>query len=101
MTDLNEVSGRRRVNVASLDPAERNLRRAVHKTIRKVTEDVEERFHFNTAIASVMELLNTLQSAESCTPQSAAVMREALQSVVLLDGPLCAAHHRRVVAAYG
>ncbi|MBI5483762.1 MAG: class I tRNA ligase family protein, partial [Deltaproteobacteria bacterium] len=84
---LDEISGAPVLDAASLDPAERNLRRAVHKTIRKVTEDVEERFHFNTAIASVMELLNTLQPAESGTAQSAAVMREALQSVVLLMAP--------------
>lgn len=72
------------LNVETLTPEDRNLRRAVHKTIRKVTEDVEERFHFNTAIASVMELLNTLQSAS--TPSSP-VMKEALESVILLMAP--------------
>lgn len=75
------------LNVSLLSPEERDLRRAVHKTIRKVTEDIEERFHFNTAIASVMELLNTLQSAELSTPQFPAVMKEALHSVVLLMAP--------------
>ncbi|MDD2736463.1 MAG: leucine--tRNA ligase [Desulfuromonadaceae bacterium] len=80
-------------NAGPLDPAsltaeERNLRRAVHKTIRKVTEDLDESFHFNTAIASVMELLNILQPAELASPQFPAVMKEALQSVVLLLSPL-------------
>ncbi len=75
------------VEVASLTTDERNLRRAVHKTIRKVTEDVEERFHFNTAIASVMELLNTLQAYEGGSSQSDAIMKEALESVVLLMAP--------------
>lgn len=75
------------VDVASLTPDERSLRRAVHKTIRKVTEDVEERFHFNTAIASVMELLNTLQSFEQSSSGSSAVLKEALESVVLLMAP--------------
>ncbi|MBW4053910.1 MAG: leucine--tRNA ligase [Proteobacteria bacterium] len=79
-------------NAGPLDPdsltaEERTLRRAVHKTIRKVTEDLEERFHFNTAIASVMELLNILQPAELATPQYPAVMKEALQSVILLMAP--------------
>jgi leucyl-tRNA synthetase len=73
---------------ASLSAEERNLRRAVHKTIRKVTEDLDESFHFNTAIAAVMELLNILQPAELATPQFPAVMKEALQSVVLLMSPL-------------
>ncbi|MBI2355430.1 MAG: leucine--tRNA ligase [Deltaproteobacteria bacterium] len=73
--------------LSALTPEERILRRAVHKTIRKVTEDIEGRFHFNTAIASVMELLNTLQTAESNTPQGGAVMKEALESMVLLLAP--------------
>ncbi len=84
---LDEIKGAAPVDAASLCPEERDLRRAVHKTIRKVTEDVEERFHFNTAIAAVMELLNTLQPSALNTQQSAAVMREALQSVVLLMAP--------------
>ncbi len=71
----------------SLSGDERALRRAVHKTIRKVSEDIEERFHFNTAIASVMELLNILQPADLSTPQFPAVMKEALQSVILLMAP--------------
>jgi leucyl-tRNA synthetase len=79
-------------NAGPLDPGsltaeERSLRRAVHKTIRKVSDDIEERFHFNTAIASVMELLNILQPAELSTPQFPAVMKEALQSVILLMAP--------------
>ena len=71
----------------SLSAEERNLRRAVHKTIRKVTEDLDERFHFNTAIAAVMELLNILQPAELSTPQFPAVMKEALQNIILLMAP--------------
>jgi leucyl-tRNA synthetase len=72
---------------ASLSAEERTLRRAVHKTIRKVTEDLDERFHFNTAIASVMELLNILQPADLATPQFPAVMKEALQNVIILMAP--------------
>ena len=74
-------------DVATLTAEERTLRRAVHKTIKKVTEDIEERFHFNTAIASVMELLNTVQPSELKTPQRGAVMKEALESMVLLLAP--------------
>ena len=75
------------VDVSSLTAEERTLRRSVHKTIRKVTEDLEERFHFNTAIAAVMELLNTLQSTELSSSQFGAVMKEALNSMVLLLAP--------------
>jgi leucyl-tRNA synthetase len=75
------------IDLSSMTAEERTLRRAVHKTIRKVTEDIEERFHFNTAIAAVMELLNTLQSSDLATPQYASVMKEALESMVLLLSP--------------
>jgi leucyl-tRNA synthetase len=77
-----------RVNISTLTAEERTLRRSVHKTIRKVTEDLEDRFHFNTAIAAVMELLNTLQATELSSPQQGAVMKEALESLVLLLAPI-------------
>ena len=76
------------LDTGSLTAEERTLRRAVHKTIRKVSEDLEESFHFNTAIASVMELLNVLQPAELASPQFPAVMKEALQNVILLMAPI-------------
>jgi leucyl-tRNA synthetase len=84
---LELVSGAGAIESSSLTLEERALRRSVHKTIRKVTEDIEERFHFNTAIAAIMELLNTLQSTELSTPHFAAVMKEALESLVKLLAP--------------
>jgi len=84
---LELVKGAGSVVTASLTAEERVLRRSVHKTIRKVTEDIEERFHFNTAIAAIMELLNTLQSTELNTTQFGPVMKEALESMVLLLAP--------------
>ncbi|MBC8019011.1 MAG: leucine--tRNA ligase [Verrucomicrobia bacterium] len=84
---LDLVRGAGSVEISSLSAEERILRRTLHKTIRKVTEDIEESFHFNTAIASIMELLNTLQSAKLSTPQFGPVMKEALESMVLLLAP--------------
>ncbi len=75
------------LDIAAITAEERILRRAVHKTIRKVSEDIEDRFHFNTAIASVMELLNILQPAHLPSPQFPAIMKESLQSVILLMAP--------------
>ncbi len=46
--------------VENLNPEARNLRRKVHQTIQKVTSDIEDRFHFNTAIAALMELSNAI-----------------------------------------
>lgn len=64
------------------------LRRTVHKTIRKVTDDIDERFHFNTAIASIMELVNAVYAFEPKNlPANAAVLKEAVESIVLLLSP--------------
>jgi leucyl-tRNA synthetase len=69
----------------------RALRRKIHVTIRRVTEDIENRFHFNTAISAVMELVNSLYQMEEKRktpgPQIAGVMREAVESVVVLLSP--------------
>jgi leucyl-tRNA synthetase len=50
------------------------LRRKTHQTIKKVTEDIDGRFHFNTAIAAVMELVNAIYALpdrqhESSSPE--------------------------------
>ena len=66
----------------------KELRRVVHKTIRKVTEDIEERFHFNTAIAAIMELVNAIQSFEAKNvAENIPVLREAVESIILMLAP--------------
>ncbi|RNC70101.1 MAG: leucine--tRNA ligase [Desulfuromonadales bacterium] len=76
------------VDSASLSDAARGLRRVVHKTIKKVTDDIDERFHFNTAIAAVMELVNAIYAFEpKNAPENAAVLKEAVESVVLMLSP--------------
>ena len=84
---LEAVAAAPALDPSALSDEERTLRRAVHKTLKKVTEDIDERFHFNTAIAAVMELMNTLQGARLNTPQAAAVMKEALELVVIMLAP--------------
>ncbi|MBE0599188.1 MAG: leucine--tRNA ligase [Desulfuromonadales bacterium] len=66
--------------------AARQLRRLTHRTIRKVTDDIDGRFHFNTAIAAVMELVNEIYSFEA-KQSSPGAMREALEAVVRLLAP--------------
>ncbi len=66
--------------------AGRDLRRQVHRTIRKVTEDVDGRFHFNTAISAIMELVNSIYGFEE-KDRFPGVLREALESVVRLLAP--------------
>ncbi|RLB74869.1 MAG: leucine--tRNA ligase, partial [Deltaproteobacteria bacterium] len=64
----------------------KELRRKTHQTIKKVSEDVDGRFHFNTAIAAVMELVNAIYSFKS-QQENPGVLREALETVVSLLNP--------------
>ncbi len=80
------VLGAAPVDAALLDEPARELRRQVHRTIRKVTDDIEDRFQFNTAIAAIMELVNAI-AAWSGKGEHPAVLREALETVVRLLGP--------------
>jgi leucyl-tRNA synthetase len=73
---------------AALDDAQRELRRKTHETIAKVGDDIGRRYTFNTAIAAVMELMNVVSRFEDRSPQGRAVLREAMESVVLLLSPV-------------
>ncbi|MBT4146182.1 MAG: leucine--tRNA ligase, partial [Gammaproteobacteria bacterium] len=64
----------------SLTAGEKELRRHVHHAIEKVTDDIGRRHHFNTAIATNMELLNTLTKFEGQGDNVAAIRQEALES---------------------
>jgi len=67
----------------------RDVVKKTHESIKKVTKDIEDRFHFNTAISSIMELVNTLYGVEpEKSPQKIAVMRFAMESVTLLLSPI-------------
>ncbi|MFP4446710.1 MAG: leucine--tRNA ligase, partial [Desulfosudaceae bacterium] len=76
-------------NPDSLPPAWQSLYRKMHATIKKVTIDIEERFHFNTAISAVMELVNEMGGlAATADGETARVMRGALETVALLLSPI-------------
>jgi leucyl-tRNA synthetase len=65
------------------------LRQKTHRTIKRVTEDIE-RFHFNTAISAIMELVNEIYVSaikESAEEAAIRVMREAVETVVVLLSP--------------
>ena len=63
-----------------------DLRRKTHQTIKKVSEDVDGRFHFNTAIAAIMELVNAIYAFKP-RQENPGVLREALETVVSLLNP--------------
>jgi leucyl-tRNA synthetase len=72
----------------------RAFRRTIHETIRRVTDDIEHDFHFNTAISAVMELVNATYAFESASgdrmpgTERAALLREAIETVLLLLAPI-------------
>ena len=76
------------LKVDELTEAQQAMRRQVHETVAKFSDDVGRRFTFNTAIASVMELLNTLNRYDEAAPQDRAVVQEALEMVVRLLAPI-------------
>jgi leucyl-tRNA synthetase len=72
-----------------LDAPARALRRKVHQTIARVTEDVEARIQLNTAVAALMELYNEIAAREAEVSEGAsrAVLQEAIETLVLLLSP--------------
>ncbi|MFC0229582.1 leucine--tRNA ligase [Serratia aquatilis] len=75
------------LNVATLNEDQKALRRDLHKTIAKVTDDIGRRQTFNTAIAAVMEFMNKLGRAPQETEQDRALLQEALLAVVRMLYP--------------
>ena len=73
-----------------LSRADRDLRHKIHRTIKKVSEDVEDRFSLNTAIAAIMELVNEIYRYKDNVPspdQNKALLKNALENVLLLLAP--------------
>ena len=71
-----------------LEKEAKELRRALHGTIKKVTEDVEQRFNFNTAISSIMELVNAMYSLkEEPKAQVSGLAQELVSSSLRLIAP--------------
>jgi len=77
---------------SDLNGPSRTLSRKVHQTIRKVSADIEDRFHFNTAISAIMELVNTMISLspveEGGERVAPAVLKEAVDTLLMLLSPM-------------
>src|SRR4029434_4684540 len=73
----------------------RAFRRTIHETLKRVTDDIEGDFHFNTAVSAIMELVNALYAFEAAPrdrvppAERAALLREATEATLLLLGPFC------------
>ena len=67
--------------------AGRNLLRKTHQTMKKVTSDIEREYHFNTAIAALMELVNEMNSFEPQNAKDMQIMKFAVENTLLLLSP--------------
>ncbi len=76
------------LDTSTLTSEQKTIRREVHKTIDKVTDDLARRNTFNTAIAAIMELMNKLAKAPLESDADKAIMTEAVQAVVVMLTPI-------------
>ncbi len=83
-----------KINLEAVDRKDKAVVRKLHQTIKKVTESIEDNFHFNTSIAATMELLNELQDFQikvletgKGTSESKKVLTEAVKNLVVLLSP--------------
>lgn len=75
-------------DVAALTEADKDLRRVLHGTIKKVTADIDVRFNFNTAISSLMELVNALYAyKEAVAAPNTGLVYEAISALVKMLAP--------------
>ncbi|MEW6544323.1 MAG: leucine--tRNA ligase [Nitrospirota bacterium] len=84
--------GERSTSTVEAPPRAIELRRLTHRTIKKVTDDIEREFQFNTAIAALMEFVNGLykwvaERKADGAPDETAALREAARTLVLLLAP--------------
>lgn len=84
--DLNNAGGA--CSGQSLNANQKQLRRELHKTIAKVSDDMGRRQHFNTAIAAIMELLNHLQKAPLESEADRKVLAESIDAMVRMLAPI-------------
>ncbi|MCX4187595.1 leucine--tRNA ligase [Methylophaga sp. OBS4] len=76
------------LDTGSLNEAMQAVRRQTHQTLAKVSDDIGRRHTFNTAIAAVMELMNTIAKVNDDSEQVRAVVQESLELIVLMLSPI-------------
>ena len=74
-------------NTALLQPSASSLLRKTHQTVKKVTNDVERDYHFNTAIASLMELLNEAMAFNITAPEDSGILNFSIKNIIILLSP--------------
>ncbi|MCH2056161.1 MAG: leucine--tRNA ligase [Thalassotalea sp.] len=87
-SDFKAASGDIDVSNVNFASNHKAMRRELHKTIAKVSDDIGRRNTFNTAIAAVMELMNHLAKAKMESNEDLVVMQEAVRAVTLMLAPI-------------
>lgn len=85
--DYVQSCGGENAEAGELSRKDKDMRRLVHTTIKRVTDDAGTRFNFNTAISAIMELVNGLYQYREVVGYNKAVMAEAVDTLVLLLAP--------------
>lgn len=89
---LSEAELNEGITHVNLLPADKELRRVIHSTLKRVTADLSDRFGFNTAVSGLMEMTNAIYAYRDKVPeaeQNALVVAEAVQKAVLMIAPFC------------
>ena len=89
------------IDINNLSKQQKDLRRKTHETIQKVSDDCERRLRFNTAIAAIMELNNTISKFKDTSDQGRAVLREALEATTLMLAPIAPHAMHSIWKAFG
>ncbi|EAT11421.1 leucine--tRNA ligase [Bermanella marisrubri] len=76
------------IDAEALSSEQKDARRKTHETIQKVSDDIGRRYAFNTAIAAVMELTNTLVKLDKSDAQNRAILHEGLSAMVKMLAPI-------------
>lgn len=76
-----------KIDYTAINKADKALIIKLNQTIKKVTESIEDDYHFNTSIAATMELLNDVQDYQSDSTQYTRVLGEALKQIVIMLSP--------------
>jgi len=76
-----------KVNLNNLSKQDKEMRRITHYTVKKVTEDISQRFNFNTAISSIMELVNAMYQYKDLENPNYDVLAEAIEKMLLVLAP--------------
>ncbi|MBI4653734.1 MAG: leucine--tRNA ligase [Nitrospirae bacterium] len=85
--DVKGKGGNTQIDASRLTPYALRLLRKTHQTIKKVTNDVERDYHFNTAIASLMELMNEAIAFDILEPGDERVLNFCIKNIILLLSP--------------